>query len=275
MFKRLSVLIVLTGVSGCATSPPIILEIFPLHVAEIDDPGPRIKHTRLPISLLDHLHVDLNSDDFFHLDLDSVVYSYKGITQFRGNPQHTFYGIGQIPANEPEILWRFRTGQTFSKTLPTPWEGLGWTGQPAVSVETNGTFVYVASLDGHIYKLDFPTGEEICSTAENYNIIKSSPAVTDTYVIFGSWDNRVHVLDRNTFELLHADEAFYTPSASYDFDSSPVVEGEFLYFGGEDGYVRKIHLQPPFERIWVYPDSTPQSDFTYGKSKKPYVGIES
>ena len=153
------------------------------------NPGQEIKHVRLRISLLDHLRTDFCSNDFFRLDLDSLVYSYKGVTQFRGNPQHTFYGSGHIPANEPEIVWRFRTGHIFSKTLTTPWEGLGWTGQPAVSVETNGTYVYMASLDGHIYKLDFISGEEIRKSETNYDIIKSSPAITDKYIIFGSWDN--------------------------------------------------------------------------------------
>lgn len=275
MIQRSITLIVLTGVIGCASSPPIATDTTPLRIEKLKNSKLTVKHFRLAIQEVERINNEFPDDDFFNLDLDSLVYSYKGVTQFRGNPTHTFYGTGEIPEQEPEILWSFRTGQAFSKTLETPWEGLGWTGQPAISVEANGTFVYIASLDGHVYKLDFDTGQEILKSEANYNIIKSSPAVTDKFLIFGSWDNSVHILDKQTFELLHAEEAIYTPSASYDFDSSPVVEEEHFYIGGEDGYIRKISLQPPFQRIWVYPDSTPQSEFIYKESQKPYVGIES
>jgi outer membrane protein assembly factor BamB len=275
MIKRSIILIVLTGVMGCASSPPLEKEEILPGLKRLKHPKISINRVRFAVKTLERLDSDFPSHYLHHSDLDSLVYSYKGMTQFRGNPTHTFYGTGEIPEQEPGILWSFRTGQIFSKTLATPWEGLGWTGQPAVSVETNGTFVYVASLDGHVYKLDFETGQEILKTETNFNIIKSSPAVTDKYLIFGSWDNRVHILDKQTFALLHTEEAIYTPSASYDFDSSPVVEEDHFYIGGEDGYIRKISLQPPFKREWLFPDSPPQSEFTYGRSQKPYVGIES
>ncbi|RMI14520.1 MAG: hypothetical protein D6681_05145 [Calditrichaeota bacterium] len=198
-----------------------------------------------------------------------------GVRQFRGNPTHTFYGTGEVPATEPQILWSFRTGQSYSGKLTRPWEGLGWTGQPAVCPEEDRMVVYIAALDGYIYALDFRTGELLRRSPQRYYIIKSSPAVTDRYIIFGSWDNCVHVLDRFTFRWVWADTAIWTASASYDFDSSPTVEGDHLYIGGEDGYVRRIRLGPEFRREWIYPHSAPTSPFTYGNSGKPYVGIES
>lgn len=275
MYKQLVAFMVLTGVNGCATAPP--LEVTPPlpDVRQINQTKISPKKIRQPLPLLHGLHADLIAADLFRADPDSFAYANVGVTQFRGNPSRTFYGTGAIPAETPEVIWKFRTGQHFSKTLETPWEGLGWTGQPAVSVEPGGTFVYIASLDGHLYKIDFFTGQAILKSEKNFDIIKSSPAVTDKYVIFGSWDNAVHIVDKTTFALLHAEEAIYTPSASYDFDSSPVVDGAFFLIGGEDGYVRRVSLTPPFRRAWLFPPTTPQSPFVYEPSGKPYVGIES
>lgn len=199
----------------------------------------------------------------------------EGVRQFRGNATRTYYGSGPAPLDTPAVIWRFRTGQQFTPSLETPWEGLGWTGQPAVSVEGDSTFVYVGALDGHVYKLRFDDGTLVRKSPDNFYIIKSSPAITDRYVVVGAWDNAVHILDRRTLERIHSDTAIWTPSASYDFDSSPLIIDSLLYIGGEDGYVRKLLLRPPFPRLWHYPRRTPTSPYTYGDTDKPYVGIES
>lgn len=197
-----------------------------------------------------------------------------GLYQFRGNNTHTFYGKGPVPESEPQILWRFRTGVTEQGKEKRQWQGLGWTGQPAIAQESGRWVVYAASLDGYIYKLDLHTGDLVLKSEQNFNIIKSSPTLTEQYVLIGSWDNAMHVLDRQTLQRVHYEEAVYTPSASYDFDGSAAVEDGYAYFAGEDGYIRKISLQPPFERLWLFPQTPPQSPFLY-KDVKPYVGIES
>jgi outer membrane protein assembly factor BamB len=197
-----------------------------------------------------------------------------GLYQFRGNNTHTFYGTGPLPEREPKILWRFRTGVTVQGKDKREWQGLGWTGQPAIAQEDGRWIVYAASLDGHVYKLDFQTGQLLLKSERNFNIMKSSPTLTEQYVLIGSWDNAMHILDRQTLRRVHYEEAVYTPSASYDFDGSAAVENGFAYFAGEDGYVRKISLQPPFERIWLFPQTAPKTSFLY-KDVKPYVGIES
>lgn len=212
---------------------------------------------------------------FLAILLASPLFADDGVRQFRGNNTRSYYGSGPIPADSPNTLWKFKTGQQFSKTLPRPWEGLGWTGQPAVFVEENRTLVYIASLDGHVYKIDFKTGALLAKSPDNFYIIKSSPAVTDQYLVVGAWDNCVHILDRHTLQHVVADTAIWTASASYDFDSSPAIEDDYLYIGGEDGYVRKVSLKPPFNRQWVFPRHAPTTSFVYGEREKPYVGIES
>jgi outer membrane protein assembly factor BamB len=203
----------------------------------------------------------------------------NGLYQFRGNNTHTFYGKGPLPESEPKILWRFRTGVIVYGKEKLQWQGLGWTGQPAIAYEQlahdkSRWVVYAASLDGHVYKLDLYTGELLLKSEQNFNIMKSSPTLTEHYVLIGSWDNAMHILDRKTLRRLHYEEAVYTPSASYDFDGSAAVENGYAYFAGEDGYIRKISLQPPFERLWLFPQTPPQTSFLY-KEIKPYVGIES
>jgi outer membrane protein assembly factor BamB len=210
----------------------------------------------------------------------AVEQQYAGLHQFRGNNTHTFYGTGPLPEHEPKLLWRFKTGviERTGSEGERHWQGLGWTGQPAIAQEQvkneKRWVVYAASLDGFVYKLDLLTGELLLKSAQNFDIMKSSPTLTAQYVIVGSWANGMHILDRQTLKRVHTEEAIYTPSASFDFDGSAAIEDGYAWFGGEDGYVRKISLQPPFERLWVFPASAPQSNFLY-KDVKPYVGIES
>ena len=199
-----------------------------------------------------------------------------GVLQFRGNNTRTYAGDGEIPARAPQTLWKFRTGKTETANAIYPWEGLGWTGQPIVDREMGDWVVYFTALDGYAYKLDLERGRLLQKSPDNFYIIKSSPAMAGLYLTFGAWDNAVHFLNRYTLRHVYSDTAIWTSSASYDFDSSPAVEGDSLvYIGGEDGYVRKLSLNPEFHRVWQYPEEAPTSDFVYGKKKKPYVGIES
>ncbi|MDH5377353.1 MAG: PQQ-binding-like beta-propeller repeat protein [Gammaproteobacteria bacterium] len=201
-----------------------------------------------------------------------------GLPQFRGNNTHTYYGTGPFPATEPEVVWKFKTDVFIKGKKKLEWQGLGWTGQPAVVQEDvegeKRWVVYLASLDGNLYKLDLLTGRLLLKSKENYTIFKSSPTVTDKYVLAGSWNNKEHIFDRYTFEEVGFEEAVYTKSASYDFDGSARVEDGFIYIGGEDGYIRKLSATPPFTRQWIYPLKEPSSRFKY-KNGKPYVGIES
>ncbi len=201
-----------------------------------------------------------------------------GLYQFRGNNSRSFFGTGPLPESEPDIIWSFKTGvieRGQKDGAIRRWEGLGWTGQPAIVQDDEEWVVYAGALDGYVYKLSLTSGELLRRSSENFDIIKSSPAITDRYVIVGSWSNGMHLLDRETLRLIYSEEAIYTPSVSYDFDSSAAIENGYAYFAGEDGYIRKIELTPPFTRLWVYPDSAPQSDFRYKDRDRPYVGIES
>ncbi len=197
-----------------------------------------------------------------------------GLMQFRGNNTRSFFGTGPISDKEPQQIWQFETDKYVSKS-GREWMGLGWTGQPAIAKEQDRWVVYAGSLDGYVYKLDLLTGELIHRSEKNLQIIKSSPALTDEFVVVGSWANAMHLLDRYSLEVIHQEEAVYTPSVSYDFDGSAAIEDGFAYFGGEDGYVRKISLTHPYERLWIYPSEAPQSEFRYKNRKEPYVGIES
>ena len=211
-------------------------------------------------------------------DSETKPDSPTGLYQFRGNNTRSFYGTGPLPEKQPKIIWKFKTDvierQSKDGTVRR-WQGLGWTGQPAIVPEKKKRIVYAASLDGFVYKLDFLTGALILRSPQNFDIIKSSPTITDNYAIVGSWSNGMHILDRETLRHLHSEEAVYTPSVSYDFDGSAAVEDGHAYFAGEDGYVRKLQLKPPFKRIWLYPESAPKSKFRYKGRQKPYVGIES
>src|SRR5262245_6024288 len=60
---------------------------------------------------------------------------------FRGNPSHTFYGTGPVPAQKPKILWKHRMIDFPSLYYGEPfvWRGTGWTGQAIVY----GDYVWV------------------------------------------------------------------------------------------------------------------------------------
>ncbi len=91
----------------------------------------------------------------------------EGILRFRGTPYRDRHGIGSLPRNLPEVLWRQRVG------CNKEWCGVGWTGQPllvdwgdeARAIQPfdvpGGPAIeaIVGGLDGRVYFVDLDTGE--------------------------------------------------------------------------------------------------------------------
>ncbi len=98
---------------------------------------------------------------------------------FRGNPQLTGVARGNLPEN-PQPLWIFQADDIIESTAAIH-DGL----------------VYVASLTGTFYAVDFATGAEKWKfQAEDE--IKSSPSVCKGRVYFGDSMGNFYALDAKT-----------------------------------------------------------------------------
>ena len=88
-----------------------------------------------------------------------------GQLTFRGNPTRSYYGLGPVPTN-PQIQWRYPDSGGMCGNSPVggqdkTWCGSGWTGQPAVFIEGDQTWVTFGAYDKNIHFLDAVDGSEI------------------------------------------------------------------------------------------------------------------
>jgi len=98
----------------------------------------------------------------------------------------------------------------------------------------DGNWVYVGG-DDYLYSLDMGSG------TLNYKFktgseVRSSPAVTERYVVFGSYDEHLYCIDKNSGEEVWK---FKTDGSIH---SSPAIYASNVYFASYDGYVYCLGL---------------------------------
>ncbi len=181
-----------------------------------------------------------------------------GVLTFRGNPTRSYYGTGPI-ADHPRVLWSYpEEGGLCSISVVEQaqhggirkWCGTGWTGQPAVFERDGRTWVAVGTYDQQVHFLDAETGEQVLDPYRTRDLIKGSVTVDpDGYPLLytGSRDNYLHVvaLDRDEPTALWRLWSYDSPELLWndDWDPSPLIVGDYLVTGGENGrwYVVKLN----------------------------------
>ncbi len=179
----------------------------------------------------------------------------EGLTTFRGNLTRSYYGEGPVPVM-PVIRWREPQQKMCRISIvgvdSSEWCGTGWTGQPNVLQSPDGAVeVREGAYDGHYHFLDGRTGVPVRPDLVTRDLAKgSATSDPDGFPLYygGSRDNylRVVALDRpdpTTLWELNADISVPRPLRNNDWDGAPLVVGDYLLEGGENGwfYVIRLH----------------------------------
>ncbi|MGH2740630.1 MAG: PQQ-binding-like beta-propeller repeat protein [Actinomycetota bacterium] len=182
-----------------------------------------------------------------------------GLTTFRGNATRSYYGRGPVP-KDPQILWRYPvSGALCSKSTDQEgtrlWCGTGWTGQPNVVETRNGVEVRFGAYDRAVHVLDGRTGERLMEPFVTGDLIKGTiTSDPDGFPLLyvGSRDGflRILALDRGATPVelwrLSADSA-PRPLWNDDWDSSPLIVGDYLLVGGENSWFYVIRLHRDYD----------------------------
>ena len=188
---------------------------------------------------------------------------------FRDTPQH---GTVEGTPSEISVDWCFRTREDYTMTDYGAWGGgTGWTGQHLyvewpdsciaafrreghVNDHFTGREVIVGSLDGHVYFLDFESGQAVRpAISTGRNPIKGTPSLDPSlngnlYVgqgvpaerPFGALTIDLH--SHRVTQFVDEDSRAWRRWGAYD--SSPVRVGQFLFRPGENGILYKYLVRP-------------------------------
>jgi outer membrane protein assembly factor BamB len=178
----------------------------------------------------------------------------EGLLTFRGNPSRSYYGKGPVPHTKPVVLHRFPDEPMCkeSSNLGTTkvWCGMGWTGQPLIAEHEGRRWAVFGGYDGHIHFMDAISGERILPDVPTGDIIKGTPTFDPDgfpLVYSGSRDDllRVVAIDRpgQAKVLWTLDSESVRPVLwNDDWDSSPLVVGDYLVEGSESSRFWVIKL---------------------------------
>ncbi len=135
------------------------------------------------------------------------------------------------------------------------WCGMGWTGQPTISERDDvggaaRTWAIFGGYDGNIHFMDAATGQRLLPDVETGDIIKGTPTVDPDgfpLVYSGSRDDLFRVI---AFDRPGQAEVVWTLDSESvqpviwndDWDSSPIVLGDYLVVGSESGRFWVIKL---------------------------------
>ena len=183
----------------------------------------------------------------------------EGLLTFRGNPSRSYYGTGPVPRTAPKVIHQFpdtpmcRSSSNLGTTKT--WCGMGWTGQPTIVERGGRTWAIFGGYDGHIHFMDAATGERILPDVVTGDIIKGTPTIDPAgypLVYSGSRDNllRVMAIDRpgNAEVLWTLDSESVPPNLwNNDWDSSPIILGDYMVEGSESSRIWVIKLNRSYD----------------------------
>ncbi|MEQ1787354.1 MAG: PQQ-binding-like beta-propeller repeat protein [Acidimicrobiales bacterium] len=207
---------------------------------------------------------------FFRTDFDGLAdpdgytkpypnATVAGLLTFRGNPSRSYYGLGPVPTTTPAVLHQFpdepMCRQSTDLGTTKTWCGMGWTGQPTIVERDDRTWAIFGGYDGHIHFMDVATGERILPDVETGDIIKGTPTIDPEgypLVYSGSRDNllRIVALDRpGVAEVLWTldSESVQPVKWNDDWDSSPIVIGDYMIVGSESSRFWVIKLNRSYD----------------------------
>lgn len=185
----------------------------------------------------------------------------EGLLTFRGNPSRSYYGKGPVPRTAPQILHRFPDEPMCKSSanlgVTKVWCGLGWTGQPLIAERKDRRWAIFGGYDGAIHFMDAITGERILPDVPTGDLIKGTPTIDpDGYplVYSGSRDNLLRVI---AIDRLGAAEVVWTLDSESvppnlwndDWDSSPIVLGDYLVVGSESSRFWVIKLNRSYDPL--------------------------
>jgi outer membrane protein assembly factor BamB len=185
--------------------------------------------------------------------------TYQGLLTFRGDDTRTFYGEGPLPSN-PKVLWVYpREGGMCAKSEnlgeTKVWCGTGWTGQPNVIQHADGKVeVRFGAYDDRYHFLDGRTGQQLHPDLITADLTKgSATSDPDGYPLYygGSRDNNLRIIavDRKQPTVLWELNAGNAPWPLWndDWDGAPLVVGDYLMEGGENGWFYVVRLNRHFD----------------------------
>lgn len=195
--------------------------------------------------------------------------AFAGITTFRGNATRSYYGAGPVP-RRPVIRWSYpETGGLCSTSADAAgsrvWCGTGWTGQPNVIVNQDGSIeIREGAYDGSYHFLNGRTGRQMRPDLVTGDLAKgSATSDPDGYPLYyaGSRDNlfRIVAMDRPSPVVLWSMNAVGTvprPLWNNDWDGAALVVGDYLLEGGENSWFYVVKLNRGFRedgRVTVDP----------------------
>jgi outer membrane protein assembly factor BamB len=150
---------------------------------------------------------------------------------FRINPAHTGVSAARLFEGQGGVKWRVKTGDAVRST-------------PAVTLSR----LYVGSGDGYLYALERSTGKTVWRFQAG-SPVHSSPAVASGLVIAATLGGRIFAVDQAAGRIRWSMQTGDTlprniaPAGGWDLlVSSPVVTGNTVVIGGQDGIVYSLDL---------------------------------
>lgn len=175
---------------------------------------------------------------------------------FLGNERRNYYG-NNLP-DSLRLIWKHEIGcgPTVLTKGTEQWCGAGWTGQPLIIKEKNGTFLIQGCYDHHLKKINIQNGElvwqyQFDDIQKGTGTIYINPYEKDSLnkilILQGSRLGIKNKLRQDTIPSFRA-ISYYTgkevwrinvkngPSFSRDVDGSALVLNDTIYIGLENGY---------------------------------------
>ncbi len=182
----------------------------------------------------------------------------EGVVMFRADVGRTGRLPGPAPRN-PRLLWRFprepMCAQSAVGTEEKIWCGTGWTGQPVAWRRVDGVQeVIFGAFDRAVHFVSLHEGRRTRPDLFTGDIIKGSPTLDpqgEPLLYIGSRDNQLRIiaLDRPKPRTLWSLDATWLRSIwNNDWDGNPLVAGDLMFVGGENGFLYSFRLNRDYDR---------------------------
>jgi len=190
-----------------------------------------------------------------------VLWENKDWQQGEGTTSTLTAGKGMLISS---VQWRGLYGND-AETGKMKWHinKNGITNRGATPALHNGLLYVISSKS--LFIIEAETGNTVVRKEFPFSVdVTSTPLLTDNSIIFGSVDNGLIAVDRETLDLRWQhltgnaliQTAPYTRKASKTIETSPVLAGNTVYFGASDGNLYGIDKESG-EQTWKHTMGSP------------------
>lgn len=160
--------------------------------------------------------------------------------------------VYKLNRHNGRLVWRINVVKSELPIRSAGFEPGGWDDKSSTPVFDHGS-IYVGTAEGSFVAIDDASGTELWRFTADGSI-RTTPALSDEFVVFGTFSGTVYNLHKDSGKLAWAfdvESVVDEPSRRIAINSNPAIDGDTVFIGSRNMHLFALDLNSG-EAKWTY-----------------------